>query len=114
MCLEINPDWKGAEACRNEIKTNLSNCIRHLFGDCDMSWCKHEATWKPRSGSTVDCPIEQAQIRQLLNERIFDFLDVLVLEDIGPVSTNLAERVGAVVGIYRRKGVFHTLDIEVQ
>ena len=55
----------------------------HLFGECDPTWCQHDDKRKVKSGSAVTCPVQQAQISQLVKQRILDKLDQIVIDGIG-------------------------------
>jgi hypothetical protein len=107
-----NPEWQGITACRSEVTTAIDASIAHLF-DKDHRGCKHDSKWTPRTGHCVTCPAQQAQIRALIDEKIFGHMDALLLPGVGVVHTNTSERAGSIVLHFRNKSKFYSADAEV-
>ena len=96
---------------RRYIRTQIELQLQHLFGTCGPA-CQHDETYVKKSGSCVTCPVQQAQIRAVIEEKIYKRLDQTVLDGIGPVHTNRSESIGSVVARYRRKDQYHAPDVE--
>lgn len=91
-CVELNPQWQSKAQTKKELEEHIRLTLKHLFAQCDKKWCKHDETWQARSGSCVTCPVQQKQIQLLVQRRIVDKLDELVMEGLGVLNTNLSER----------------------
>lgn len=90
---ELNTAWVSAKHCRSWIQAKIEQSLQHLFGECGAS-CEHKPGYVPKTGSVCTCPVEQAQIKWILKEKIFDRLPRLVLDECGPLTTNRSESVG--------------------
>jgi hypothetical protein len=109
---KVNPEWKNAEDTRQYIINGIEQLKSHMF-NLDHQGCEgHDSKWEAKSGHCITCPVQQAQISQMLEDKVIKDLHRTVLDDVGLVHTNFVEALPSVIRIYRRKDFYHHADTE--
>jgi hypothetical protein len=76
-----NPAWPGAAASRVLVTQRIEQIERHMFElEHPDKFCVHKNI-PPRSGNFATCPLQQAQITQVIKDKILSKLHLLIPDE---------------------------------